>query len=72
LVSHSSQERSIRTGTLHRRSTSVAQLPQFVLRIVGGKSDLTQEGLAAIPVHWMDNLDEAVAQAISLAKSTKV
>jgi succinyl-CoA synthetase beta subunit len=69
LVSHSSQERSIRTGTLHRRSTSVAQLPQFVLRIVGGKSDLTQEGLAAIPVHWMDDLDEAVEQAIAIANS---
>lgn len=69
LVSHSSQERSIRTGTLHRRSTSVAQLPQFVLRIVGGKSDLTKEGLAAIPVHWMDDLDEAVEQAIAIANS---
>jgi succinyl-CoA synthetase beta subunit len=69
LVSHSSQERSIRTGTLHRRSTSVAQLPQFVLRIVGGKSDLTQEGLAAIPVHWMDDLDQAVEQAIAIANS---
>ena len=69
LVSHSSQERSIRTGTLHRRSTSLTQLPHFVLRIVGGKSDLTKEGLAAIPVHWMDDLDEAVKQAIAIANS---
>ncbi|HEY9821558.1 MAG TPA: ATP-grasp domain-containing protein [Candidatus Sericytochromatia bacterium] len=69
LVSHSSQERSIRTGTLHRRSTSLTQLPHFVLRIVGGKSDLTKEGLAAIPVHWMDDLDQAVDQAIAIANS---
>ena len=68
-VSHSSQERSLRTGTLHRRSTSLTQLPHFVLRIVGGKSDLTKEGLAAIPVHWMDDLDEAVEQTIAIANS---
>ena len=69
LVSHSPQGRSNGTGTLHQHSTSMAQLPHFVIRIVGGKIDLTKEGLAAIPVHWMDSLDEAVAQTIALSQS---
>ncbi|NER20885.1 MAG: succinate--CoA ligase subunit beta [Symploca sp. SIO1C2] len=45
-------------------------LPRFVIRLVGGAIDSTQELLAGIPVYWMDNLDEAVAQAVSLAEST--
>ncbi|HEY9904052.1 MAG TPA: succinate--CoA ligase subunit beta [Candidatus Sericytochromatia bacterium] len=69
LVSHSPQGRSNGTSTLHQHSTSMAQLPHFVIRIVGGKIDLTKEGLAAIPVHWMDSLDEAVAQTIALSQS---
>ncbi|NEP60615.1 MAG: succinate--CoA ligase subunit beta [Symploca sp. SIO2G7] len=45
-------------------------LPQFVIRLAVGAIDSTQELLAGIPVYWMDNLDEAVAQAVSLAEST--
>jgi succinyl-CoA synthetase beta subunit len=55
--------------TLSKQSVSLTQLPHFVIRIVGGKIDSAKERLATIPVHWMDNLDEAVAQAISLANS---
>jgi hypothetical protein len=39
-----------------------------VIRIVGGKMEFTKEGLAAIPVHWIEDLDEAVDKAISLSK----
>lgn len=61
------REQNNGTSTLHRRKRT--QLPHFVIRIVGGKFDSAEQGLAAIPVHWMDNLDKAVAKAISLAKS---
>lgn len=71
LVSYSSQERSNGNGKgiLLERSANVTQFPQFVIRLVGGKFDLTKEGWAAIPVHWIDDLDKAVAKAISLSKS---
>jgi succinyl-CoA synthetase beta subunit len=69
MASRSHREQSNGTGTLHRRKASLNQLPHFVIRIVGGKSNSAEQGLAAIPVHWMDNLDKAVAKAISLAKS---
>ena len=52
------------------KSTTVAQLPQFVIRLVGGNIDSAKERVAALPVHWIDNLDRAVTQAISLAKSS--
>jgi succinyl-CoA synthetase beta subunit len=45
------------------------ELPQFVIRTVGGKMDTIKERLGDIPVHWIDNLDEAVAQTISIAQS---
>jgi len=69
VTSRSHREQSNGTGTLHRRKASLNQLPHFVIRIVGGKINSAEQGLAAIPVHWMDNLDKAVAKAISLAKS---
>jgi hypothetical protein len=40
-----------------------------VIRIVGEKLDSTNENVTEIPVHWVDNLEEAVTTAISLAKS---
>ena len=67
-ISRSRREPSNSTHTLSKPSVSLTQLPHFVIRIVGGKIDSVKERLAAIPVHWMDNLDEAVAQATSLAK----
>jgi succinyl-CoA synthetase beta subunit len=72
VTSRSRRERSNGNHSLYGQSVSVSELPDFVIRMVGGKLDSAKERLAAIPVHWMDNLDEAVAQAISLAKSTKV
>lgn len=70
IVSRSHQERinTTRTNNGARRSASVTQLPHFVIRIVGGKIDSVKERLAGISVYWMDNLDEAVAQAISLTR----
>jgi succinyl-CoA synthetase beta subunit len=67
-ISHSIDEQRNGTRTLERSFTPVSKLPQFVIRIVGGKMDLTKEGLAAIPVHWIEDLDLAVAKAISLSK----
>jgi succinyl-CoA synthetase beta subunit len=69
VTSRSYQEPSNGIGTLHRRSASGTELPQFVIRFVGGEIDSAKERLAAIPVHWMDNLDKAVAKTISIAKS---
>lgn len=66
--SRSHRERTNGTHTLSRQSVSLTQLPHFVVRIVGGKIDAAKERWVEIPVHWMDNLDEAVAQSISLAK----
>jgi succinyl-CoA synthetase beta subunit len=50
-----------------RRSTT--RSPNFVIRVVGSEIDGVKERLAALPVHWLNNLDEAVARAVSLAKS---
>jgi succinyl-CoA synthetase beta subunit len=68
-TSHSHQIRSSSTSILRQRSTSLVRLPQFVIRTFGGNLDLAKERSTAIPVHWTSSLDEAVAQAISLAKS---
>ncbi|NEP10510.1 MAG: succinate--CoA ligase subunit beta [Symploca sp. SIO1A3] len=53
-----------------KRRFSKSSLPQFVIRLVGGAIDSSQELLAGMPVYWMDNLDQAVGQAVSLAQST--
>jgi len=69
VTSPSHREHTNGIGTLHRQSASVTEFPQFVIRVVGGEIDSTKDRLAAIPVHWMDNLDKAVAKTISLTKS---
>lgn len=63
--SHSRQERPSK-----HQSASVRELPHFVIRVMGGKIDLVKKRLTSMPVHWFDNLDEAVAKAISVAKSS--
>lgn len=71
ISSHSSQEHYNGTGTLEtleRSSPPMTRFPHFVIRIVGGKMDFTKEGLAAIPVHWIEDLDQAVEKAIALSK----
>ncbi len=71
ITSHSSQEHYNGAGTLEtleRSSPPMTRFPHFVIRIVGGKMDFTKEGLAAIPVHWIEDLDQAVEKAIALSK----
>jgi len=68
MVSRSLLERSNGSRTLDRYSVSRKKLPPVVIRLVGGKFDSVKERLTAMPVHWMDELDEAIAQAVSLAK----
>ena len=60
------RERSSQSGSSKQRH--VSQL-QFVIRLVGGEIDPIKERLAAMPVHWTDNLEQAASQTISLAKS---
>ncbi|NES19955.1 MAG: succinate--CoA ligase subunit beta [Symploca sp. SIO3E6] len=59
-----------KSASLKKRFSQTA-LPRFVIRLAVGEIDSTQEILAGIPVYWMDNLDEAVAQAVFLAESTE-
>lgn len=71
IIPHSSQEHYNGTGTLEtleHSSPPMTRFPHFVIRIVGGKTDFTKEGLAAIPVHWIEDLDQAVEKAIALSK----
>lgn len=68
-TSSSHREQSNSTITANRHSAAITQLPHFVIRIVGGKFDSVKQGLTGISVHWMDNLEEAVAKAISLTTS---
>lgn len=45
-------------------------LPQFIVRLLGSEIDYSSEHFASMPVNWIDNLEDAIAQAVSLAKST--
>ncbi|MGQ4646905.1 ATP-grasp domain-containing protein [Lyngbya aestuarii] len=49
--------------------SSLHQVPQLVIRLVGGEFDAVKKRLPAIPVHWVNNLDRAVKKTISLAES---
>jgi molecular chaperone GrpE (heat shock protein) len=40
------------------------------VRLLGGEIDYSSEHFASMPVNWIDNLEDAIAQAVSLAKST--
>jgi succinyl-CoA synthetase beta subunit len=67
MTSRFRQERSDSSRLSIRRTASQPSLPHFVIRVVGGNFDTIKEDLVNLPVHWIDNLDEAVAKAISLA-----
>ena len=41
---------------------------QWVIRIVGGQTDLPQAILTEMPVRWIEDLEEAIGATISLAK----
>jgi len=49
--------------------TSQVHLPCLVVRLVGSELDSARERLATVQVSLLENLDEAVAQAVRLSKS---
>ncbi len=51
------------------KTRSHSQLPRLVVRLAGSDVDSAREQLEAVQVPLLENLDEAVAQAIRLAKS---
>lgn len=44
-------------------------LPQFVVRLIGAEMNKSQDPVATM-IHWIGNLDDSVATAVSLATST--
>ncbi len=50
------------------RSASGIERPHLVIRLVGTNFHSIQQRLAHLPVHFTDNLDEAVKQAVSIAR----
>jgi succinyl-CoA synthetase beta subunit len=46
------------------------KMPHLVVRLVGGKISLDLDRFPQLSIHAIDNLDEAIAQAIVLAKPT--
>ena len=70
-VMASSRRKSSKTNSsTKRKQKSLTQIPQFVIRLVGGNCQSAQKRLADIPVHWTDELEQTVEKAISLAEST--
>lgn len=69
-ISSSRRAANNRNHSVDPKYTTVTQLPQFVIRLVGGNIDSAKDRVSALSVDWIDNLDRAVTQAISLAKST--
>ncbi len=43
--------------------------PAMVIRLVGGELTPYKEQLALLPVHWTEELEEAISQTLSLAKA---
>ncbi|NEO97480.1 MAG: succinate--CoA ligase subunit beta [Symploca sp. SIO2E9] len=64
---HRSQSQSNTTQQLQLESPS--QLPHLVIRLVGGNLDSVKERLSTMPIHWNYDLERAVEQSVSLAKS---
>lgn len=54
----------------HPSKTRHDRYPHLVVRLVGSDLDLAKERLAQVQVPIVENLDEAVAQVIRLAKSS--
>ncbi|MCY7394094.1 MAG: hypothetical protein LH647_22125, partial [Leptolyngbyaceae cyanobacterium CAN_BIN12] len=64
-IPKTSSFKGIRPGTLIAQAT---RSPGMVVRLVGSECDLAQSRLAAHQISLLDNLDEAVTQAVTLAK----
>jgi succinyl-CoA synthetase beta subunit len=64
-VPKTSSLKGIRPGTLIAQAT---RSPALVVRLVGSECDRAQSRLAAHQISLVDNLDEAVTQAVALAK----
>ncbi|NER31179.1 MAG: succinate--CoA ligase subunit beta [Symploca sp. SIO1C4] len=64
---HRSQAQSSNTQQLQLASN--AQLPHFVIRLLGDNLDGVKERLSTMPIHWNHDLERAVEQSVSLAKS---
>lgn len=58
-----------RVGTSGGKNRSHSYFPRLVVRLAGSELDSARERLAAFAVPVVENLDEAVAQTVRLAKS---
>lgn len=67
--SHTSVAKPEGLRTNATRTSSHAHLPRLVVRLVGSELDSARERLATVQVPLVENLDEAVAQAVRLTKS---
>jgi succinyl-CoA synthetase beta subunit len=65
----SSFEQRSRNSTSRSRGVQTNEPIQYVLRLGGGDLESLEERLSAISVDWTDDLEIAVTQALSLAKS---
>ncbi|MBE9127604.1 MULTISPECIES: ATP-grasp domain-containing protein [unclassified Coleofasciculus] len=61
--------RSNPSRSVRGQSTPATAFPHFVIRVGGGKIDSVKERLTEFSVDWTDSLEQAVAKAVSLAKS---
>jgi succinyl-CoA synthetase beta subunit len=59
----------IRQGRSQSRPHQPDNLPQLVIRLVGGNLESCQESLSKMSVNWAENLAEAINETIALAKS---
>jgi succinyl-CoA synthetase beta subunit len=62
---------ALRKRSLPSRSSKMQpdEPPQIVIRLGGGEIESFKENLSELPIHWTDDLDDAIAQTISIAKS---
>ncbi|MDF0556114.1 ATP-grasp domain-containing protein [Kamptonema sp. UHCC 0994] len=63
-----SEEITLAIAAYLERKARANRTPQILLRLVGDQLDATRERLSGLSVQLIEKLDEAVAQAVSLAK----
>ncbi|OLT61970.1 ATP-grasp domain-containing protein [Moorena bouillonii] len=64
----SSHHQDLLSKGKYPRSASGIERPHLVIRLVGTNFHSIQQRLAQLPVYFTDNLDQAVKQAVSLAR----